>query len=158
MFQQPPKYRCRGRIGRGGRLVMDRIPVPSSRFYGPIETIAPSLKSTQTSSGSVSSATNPQNGTASIPVANAELGIAANQGAVLVQELSVRPLMHKINHLTSKRLDEIYGMSDSEDEYLEPLSSSVYETPSVRKTTSGGKGAPSTQTGPRRKVKFALNV
>lgn len=25
--ETPYKYRCRGRIGRGGRVVMDRIPV-----------------------------------------------------------------------------------------------------------------------------------
>lgn len=155
IFQQPPKYRCRGRIGRGGRLVMDRIPVPSSRYYGPIETSAPSLKPTQMSSALASAIQ--QNGAAGVPSANLEVGVAANQGAVLVQELSVKPLMHKINHLTSKRLDEIYGMSDSEDEYLEPLSSSVYETP-TRKSTSGGKGAHSTQTGPGRKVKFTLDV
>ncbi|EEY68738.1 uncharacterized protein PITG_19113 [Phytophthora infestans T30-4] len=134
IFQQPPKYRCRGRIGRGGRLVMDRIPVPSSRYYGITETNAPTLKSTSLV---------------------AKVGIAANHGAVLVQELSVHPLMHKMNQMTSKRLDEIYGMSDSEDESLEPLSSSVYEVP-TRKATSGGKGVHST--GPGRKVKFTLDV
>ncbi|KAE9004287.1 hypothetical protein PR003_g17567 [Phytophthora rubi] len=156
IFQQPPKYRCRGRIGRGGRLVMDRIPVPSSRYYGPTEISAPCLKSTQM--GSALASTTHQNGAAGVPVANSELGIAANQGAVLVQEQSVRPLMHKINHLTSKRLDEIYGMSDSEDECLEPLSSSVYEASTTRKSTSGGKGVHTTQTGPGRKVKFTLDI
>ncbi|KDO34686.1 hypothetical protein SPRG_00750 [Saprolegnia parasitica CBS 223.65] len=30
MFQDPPQYRCRSRYGRGGRLVMDRIPVYKS--------------------------------------------------------------------------------------------------------------------------------
>ncbi|KAL4155322.1 hypothetical protein PRNP1_007432 [Phytophthora ramorum] len=158
IFQQPPKYRCRGRIGRGGRLVMDRIPVPSSRYYGPTETIAPSLKPTlaTTNVTALTSATL-DNSAASVPVANSELGIASNHGAVLVQELSVRPLTHKINQLTSRRLDEIYGMSDSEDEYLELLTSSVYETP-TRKAPSTGKGLHGTHTGPGRKVKFTLDV
>ncbi|KAG7385899.1 Enhancer of polycomb 2 [Phytophthora pseudosyringae] len=158
IFQQPPKYRCRGRIGRGGRLVMDRIPVPSSRYYGITETNAPTLKSTFViPSAAVPRSSTPENGVANLPVSNSELGVAANHGAVLVQELGVHPQMHKIKQVTSKRLDEIYGMSDSEDEFLEPLSSSVYETP-TRKTTSGGKGLHSTHTGPGRKVKFTLDV
>ncbi|KAF4140276.1 Enhancer of polycomb-like [Phytophthora infestans] len=154
IFQQPPKYRCRGRIGRGGRLVMDRIPVPSSRYYGITETNAPTLKSTSlVASAVVLGSATPDHSVANFP--GSEVGIAANHGAVLVQELSVHPLMHKMNQMTSKRLDEIYGMSDSEDESLEPLSSSVYEVP-TRKATSGGKGVHST--GPGRKVKFTLDV
>ncbi|ETL80222.1 hypothetical protein F441_19953 [Phytophthora nicotianae CJ01A1] len=153
IFQQPPKYRCRGRIGRGGRLVMDRIPVPTSRYYGVTETNAPTLKSASLiPTAAVSGLTTPENG---VNLPGSEVGIAANHGAVLVQDLSVHPPMNKINQVTSKRLDEIYGMSDSEDEFLEPLSSSVYETP-TRKTTSGGKGLHST--GPGRKVKFTLDV
>ncbi|KAF4044220.1 hypothetical protein GN244_ATG03500 [Phytophthora infestans] len=154
IFQQHPKYRCRGRIGRGGRLVMDRIPVPSSRYYGITETNAPTLKSTSlVASAVVLGSATPDHSVANFP--GSEVGIAANHGAVLVQELSVHPLMHKMNQMTSKRLDEIYGMSDSEDESLEPLSSSVYEVP-TRKATSGGKGVHST--GPGRKVKFTLDV
>jgi enhancer of polycomb-like protein len=149
IFQQPPKYRCRGRIGRGGRLVMDRIPLPSSRFYGPAETCAPSLKRDAFTSNAVVPAMPPVD--VGAPVANSELGGAGNHGVVLIQELSFRPAMDKINHLTSKRVDEIYGMSDSEDELLEPLSSSVYETP-TRKLAGAGK------TGPGRKVKFTLDV
>ncbi|KAF1782691.1 hypothetical protein GQ600_25741 [Phytophthora cactorum] len=115
------------------------------------ETNAPTLKSTSlTPSAVVSGSMTPENG-----VVNLELGIAANYGAVLVQELSVHPPMNKINQVTSKRLDEIYGMSDSEDEFLEPLSSSVYETPTL-KTASGGKGLHTTGLG--RKVKFTLDV
>ncbi|CAI5721398.1 unnamed protein product [Peronospora destructor] len=159
IFQQPPKYRCRGRIGRGGRLVMDRIPVPSSRYYGPTETIAPSFKSNPLiASGVVAGSRTPENGGSSLPIANAELDVAANHGAILVQELSIHPLMHKINQVTSKRLDEIYGMSDSEDEILEPLSSSVYETPITQKTLSGGKGLHNAHAEPDRKVKFTLDV
>ncbi|KAL3674114.1 hypothetical protein V7S43_000062 [Phytophthora oleae] len=158
IFQQPPKYRCRGRIGRGGRLIMDRIPVPSSRYYGVTETNAPTLKLTPSipSAGMTGSAT-PENGVANVPIANSELGVAANHGAVLVQELAVHPLMNKINQVTSKRMDEIYGMSDSEDEILEPLSSLVYDTP-TRKPTSGGKGLHSTHTEAGRKVKFTLDI
>ncbi|OWZ23855.1 hypothetical protein PHMEG_0001218 [Phytophthora megakarya] len=154
IFQQPPKYRCRGRIGRGGRLIMDRIPVPSSRYYGITEICAPTLKSTSSTTGTLSASATPDNGGA-LPFANSELGVAANHGAVLVQELAVHPLAHKINQVTSKRLDEIYDMSDSEDEFIEPLSSSVYETPTQHKPTNDGKG---TKTGPGRKVKFTLDV
>ncbi|POM59544.1 hypothetical protein PHPALM_31708, partial [Phytophthora palmivora] len=61
IFQQPPKYRCRGRIGRGGRLVMDRIPVPSSRYYGVTEINAPTLKSTPSiTGGAVSTSVTPE--------------------------------------------------------------------------------------------------
>ncbi|KUF92787.1 Hematopoietic prostaglandin D synthase [Phytophthora nicotianae] len=131
IFQQPPKYRCRGRIGRGGRLVMDRIPVPTSRYYGVTETNAPTLKSASLiPTAAVSGLTTPENG---VNLPGSEVGIAANHGAVLVQDLSVHPPMNKINQVTSKRLDEIYGMSDSEDEFLEPLSSSVYETRRARR-------------------------
>ncbi|KAF4319562.1 hypothetical protein BBO99_00004645 [Phytophthora kernoviae] len=158
IFQQPPKFRCRGRIGRGGRLVMDRIPVPSSRFYGPTETNAPSLKPTVTATSGMAATLTTPDSSASVPVANAEINAASSQGAILVQELAVRPLMDKIEHVTSKRLDEIYGMSDSEDELLEPVSSSVYETPTSRKSTTGGKGLHSTHTGSGRKVKFTLDV
>ncbi|CAH0493261.1 unnamed protein product [Peronospora farinosa] len=159
IFQQPPKYRCRGRIGRGGRLVMDRIPVPSSRYYGPTETIAPSLQSNPLiASEAVTGLRTPENGGSRLPIANAEVEVAANHGAILVQELSIHPLMHKINEVTSKRLDEIYGMSDSEDEFLEPLSSSVYETLTTRTTTSGGKGLHNAHAEPDRKVKFTLDV
>ncbi|RLN59244.1 hypothetical protein BBP00_00006608 [Phytophthora kernoviae] len=158
IFQQPPKFRCRGRIGRGGRLVMDRIPVPSSRFYGPTETNAPSLKPTVTATSGMAATLTTPDSSASVPVANAEINTASSQGAILVQELAVRPLMDKIEHVTSKRLDEIYGMSDSEDELLEPVSSSVYETPTSRKSTTGSKGLHSTHTGPGRKVKFTLDV
>ncbi|KAG7386799.1 Enhancer of polycomb 2 [Phytophthora boehmeriae] len=152
IFQQPPKFRCRGRIGRGGRLVMDRIPVPSSRFYGPTETNAPSLKSTVATT--VVAAPLVISGDT-----NAEFNAANGHGAILVQDLAVRPMMDKIEHVTSKRLDEIYGMSDSEDEFLEPISSSVYETtPSRKPTTGGGKGLHGTHNGPGRKVKFTLDI
>ncbi|RLN60107.1 hypothetical protein BBJ28_00016415 [Nothophytophthora sp. Chile5] len=160
IFQQPPKYRCRGRIGRGGRLVIDRIPVPSSRYYSSTETTAPSLKpSVSAVSGVGTTLTAPGSAVAAAPVANAELGVASiHHGSILVQELAVRPLSNKIEHVTSKRLDEIYGMSDSEDELLEPLSSSVYETPSTRKASGGGKGHQHAHPTPARKVKFTLDV
>uniref|UniRef100_A0AAV1TZ65 Enhancer of polycomb-like protein n=1 Tax=Peronospora matthiolae TaxID=2874970 RepID=A0AAV1TZ65_9STRA len=160
IFQQPPKYRCRGRIGRGGRLVMDRIPVPSSRYYGPTEIMAPTLKSSSSIvSGALPGTATPKGCGSSLPIANSELGVATSQGAVFVQELSIHPLMHKIYQVTSKRMDEIYGMSDSEDEYVELLSSSVYETPTAPTTNSGGKGlASDTRAGPDRKVKFTLNM
>ncbi|CAH0480796.1 unnamed protein product [Peronospora belbahrii] len=159
IFQQPPKYRCRGRIGRGGRLVMDRIPVPSSRYYGPTETIAPTLKiSPSIISEASSGSRTTENGGPSLPITNSELGNSANHGVILVQELSVHPLMHKLNQVTSKRLDDIYSMSDSEDEFLEPLCSTVYETPTTRKTISGGKGLHNVHIGPSRKVKFTLDM
>ena len=139
---------------------MDRIPVPSSRYYGPIEIMAPTLKvSPLIASGAQPGTTTPESCGSSLPIANSELGVATSQGAVFVQELSIHPLMHKIYQVTSKRMDEIYGMSDSEDEYVELLSSSVYETPTVPTTNSSGKGLVSDMhAGPDRKVKFTLNM
>ncbi|KAI9911769.1 hypothetical protein PsorP6_008755 [Peronosclerospora sorghi] len=159
IFQQPPKYRCRGRVGRGGRLVMDRIPLPSSRTYGPVETMAPSLKRNfPDTSGVVSESATPESVRSILPYPNLELGNTGNQGVVLVQELSVHPLLRKLNQVTSKRLDEIYAMSDSEDELVEPLTSSMYDTLTMRKATSGGKGLNNGNIGPDPKVKFTLDM
>lgn len=148
MFLQPPKYRCRGRIGRGGRLVIDRIPVPPARYYGPTE-----------QSATVGKWAEPAGASASAPSPAATVGEAINSShhaAILIHEMSFRPLANKLETVTAKRLDEIYRMSDSEDELLEPLTASVYETAGPRKlatgTTTGGK------TGASRATKFTLDI
>ncbi|TDH68856.1 hypothetical protein CCR75_005265 [Bremia lactucae] len=158
IFHQPPKYRCRGRIGRGGRLIIDRIPVPSSRYYSITETNAPTLKITTSMPGStVSGITAPQTGVAGVISSDSELGLATTNGAILVQDLSEHPPNEKIKSVTSTRLDQIYDMSDSEDETIESLSLSVKEaTTSI--TASGGKSLPTALTGPGRGVKFTLDI
>lgn len=155
IFQQPPKYRCRGRIGRGGRLVLDRIAVPSSRYYGITETNAPSFRSATSFLGAanLTGNTTPDNGATTL-TGNS---LTTINGTVVVQESSVRPQVKKINEMTSLRLDEIYGMSDSEDELIEPLSSSVYDT-IMNKNTSGEKGLSSAHTELERNVKFILDI
>lgn len=153
VFMQPPKYRCRGRIGRGGRLVIDRIPVPPSRYYGPTELSATVGKF---------SSTKPR---AAAPASQPPLGEAINSShhtAILVHETSFRPLATKIAGVTSKRLDEIYRLSDSEDELLEPLTSSVYETSAPRSKQAGGSatggGGGKAQASPARAAKFVLDI
>lgn len=159
VLMQPPKYRCRGRIGRGGRLVIDRIPVPPSRYYGPTE-----LNATV---GKFSTAKDAKTTGAAAPAAaQPPLGEAINSShhtAILVHETSLRPLATRLAGVTSKRLDEIYRMSDSEDELLEPLTSSVYEISGSRKQAGGSGGANSsasskTQASPARPAKFVLDI
>uniref|UniRef100_K3XAB4 Enhancer of polycomb-like protein n=1 Tax=Globisporangium ultimum (strain ATCC 200006 / CBS 805.95 / DAOM BR144) TaxID=431595 RepID=K3XAB4_GLOUD len=156
IFIQPPKYRCRGRIGRGGRLIIDRIPVPSSRYYGPTELNATAAKFSKETSAATTVAAPPQTTPSTV-------GEAINSGhhhhsAILVHEASFRPLTNKIKSVTSKRLDEIYRMSDSEDELLEPLTSSVFETASMRKPSSGGTNSSKSHAAAARMTKFALDI
>lgn len=164
MFSQPPKYRCRGRIGRGGRFVIDRIPVPAPRYYAPVETSATAM-TTQSlavmAAGLGSAASTAPAGSATTPAAVGHLlaGEALNSGlhgAILVHESAFRPQAHRLDAVTSKRLDDIYAMSDSEDELLEPLSSSVYETSTSRKASAGGKSHP--HAAPPRAVKFTMDI
>lgn len=163
VFSQPPKYRCRGRIGRGGRFVVDRIPVPAQRYYAPIETSATAM-ATQPSALVVASAgldPSAPSGLATVPstAAHQPAGEALNSGlhgAILVHESAFRPAAHRLDAVTTKRLDDIYAMSDSEDELLEPLSSSVYETTASRKASAGGKAHP--HAAPPRAVKFTVDI
>lgn len=160
LFAQPPKFRCRGRIGRGGRLVIDRIPVPPSRYYGPTEVSATTGTFSAASGTAVA-------GTAAAGAAPGGLSDASappahnhyhhhHPTAILIHETAFRPVANKLAGVTTKRLDEIYSMSDSEDELFEPLSSSVYETPSARKQTSAGTG--SSKAPAARATKFALDI
>lgn len=164
VFMHLPKYRCRGRIGRGGRLVIDRIPVPPSRYYGPSELSATVGKFSTKTKGPKTT------GTAIASTSQPPLGEAINSShhtAILVHETSFRPLTTKLAGVTSKRLDEIYRMSDSEDELLEPLTSAVYEVSGSRKHVAGGAGGsgPSNsansskaQASPARAAKFVLDI
>ncbi|CEG41043.1 enhancer of polycomb-like protein [Plasmopara halstedii] len=158
IFQQSPRYRCRARIGRGGRLVLDRIPAPSSRYYSVAETHAPTLKSTTANlyAANLRDITTPKYGATNI-IGSSDSSLATNNVAVLVQDSSTHPQMNKINEITSMRLNEIYSMSDSEDELVEMISSSVYEEV-MNKTISGGKGLESVHTGSEREMKFTLNI
>lgn len=157
IFGQPPKYRCRGRIGRGGRLILDRRPVSVGRYYGPTEVSATTLHyplaTALDGTGAVS-------GTASVPATPAP-SEAINSGhhtAVLVQEAAFRPTTTKLETVTTKRLDEIYNMSDSEDELLELRSASVLETTPGRKS-SGTKAAQQALNAlPARRIKFGLDL
>lgn len=156
IFSQPPKFRCRGRIGRGGRFVIDRIPVPTGRYYAPTEITATPLTASNSASGILASSTTTPVASASAVGSHSSVGEALNSGlhgAILVHETAFRPHSHKIEVVTSKRLDDIYAMSDSEDELLEPLSSSVYEVPTTRKSATGGKLHPAS-----RAVKFITEV
>jgi enhancer of polycomb-like protein len=156
VFSQPPKYRCRGRIGRGGRLVIDRIPVPGSRYFSPTETAATSRefsKKVQDSSAATGALQSVGAG------ATPSLGEAINSGhhaAILVHETAFRPLANKMDSVTDTRLQEIYAMSDSEDELMEPLTSSVYESASSRKSSSNGAKMAGAQ--PARAIKYALTI
>lgn len=166
VFMQPPKYRCRGRIGRGGRLVIDRIPVPSSRYYGPTEQNATVGKFAEQSRAGAATGAASAGGATQV----AALGEAINSShhaAILIHETSFRPLTTKIESVTSKRLEEIYRMSDSEDELLEPLTASVFETSGPRNPANGS--APNTSAMPMttsstnkanttRASKFALDI
>jgi enhancer of polycomb-like protein len=166
VFSQPPKYRCRGRIGRGGRFVIDRIPVPAQRYYAPIETSATAMSTQSNALAAVGAglglATGSAPGSQTATPATAvhqPVGEALNSGlhgAILVHETAFRPAAHRLDAVTTKRLDGIYAMSDSEDELLEPLSSSVYETTASRKASAGGKSHPHAT--PPRAVKFKVDI
>ncbi|GLD94035.1 hypothetical protein PINS_up002646 [Pythium insidiosum] len=153
VFARPPKFRCRGRVGRGGRLIIDRVPMPGSRYNAPAEFLAPRRDfGTKASKAQV----NGDQGLGTMP-ANWP-GEAINSGhhaPILVHEASFRPLSQKIDSLTPSRLDEIYTMSDSEDELVEPLMATVIEVSSSRKTSSSAKLS---QSLPSRQVKFAIDV
>ncbi|KAF1330832.1 hypothetical protein FI667_g4693, partial [Globisporangium splendens] len=158
IFMQPPKYRCRGRIGRGGRLIIDRIPVPSSRYYGPTELNATAAKFSKAATAATAAASAPPAIASSSAVGEAINSGHHHHSAILVHETSFRPLMNKIESVTSKRLDEIYRMSDSEDELLEPLTSSVFETVGTRKPSSGGTNNGKSHAAAARTTKFALDI
>lgn len=162
VFAQPPKFRCRGRIGRGGRFIIDRIPVPSGRYYGPVETSATALSTTHsTLARSTPTGSNTPTAAAAGSGLQPTVGEAINSGlhgAILVHESAFRPPADKLATVTTKRLDEIYAMSDSEDELLEPLSSSVYETQAARKTGGGAGGKMHPHAAPPRAVKFAMDI
>ncbi|TYZ64444.1 hypothetical protein PybrP1_001703 [[Pythium] brassicae (nom. inval.)] len=154
VFMQPPKYRCRGRIGRGGRLVIDRIPVPPARYYGPTE-----------QSATVGKWAEPARAGGAPPAATVGEAInSSHHAAILIHETSFRPLASKLEGVTSKRLDEIYRMSDSEDELLEPLTASVDDVSGLpRKPATGGTSASAAtatggKTGAVRATKFALDI
>lgn len=157
LFGQAPKYRCRGRIGRGGRLILDRRPVAVGRYYGPTEVNATTLHYPLPTA---LDGTGVVTGTASIPATPAP-SEAINSGhhtAVLVQEAAFRPTATKLETVTTKRLDEIYNMSDSEDESLELRSASVLETTPGRKS-SGTKAAQlALNAMPARRIKFGLDL
>jgi hypothetical protein len=61
-----------------------------------------------------------------------------------------------MDSVTDTRLQEIYAMSDSEDELMEPLTSSVYESASSRKSSSNGAKMAGAQ--PARAIKYALTI
>jgi enhancer of polycomb-like protein len=155
MFMQPPKYRCRGRIGRGGRLIIDRIPVVASRFYGPSEIQATTSLLNNKPKTNVVGLIPQAPGVITIQASQHHSSIAqaieANHAAMLVNESSFRPAPPKAQSIDghvivpSSRLQEIYSMSDSEDEWLEPMTAAIIET----KTKKEDRG---------RSVKFALNI
>ena len=72
---------------------------------------------------------------------------------MIIRESSFRPPEDKIDSLTMTRLQEIYAMSDSEDEIVEPVTASVYETPVSKK----GSNAKANLASPRA-IKFSLEV
>ncbi|TMW56180.1 hypothetical protein Poli38472_008828 [Pythium oligandrum] len=147
VFSQPPKYRCRGRVGRGGRLVIDRIPVRGSRYYSTSERMAtPPAFAKSASAPTMSLAAG-----GATPSTSEALN-SGHHAPIFVHETSFRPLARKIDSLTTTRLQEIYSMSDSEDELFESLTTPVYETAASRKAANSSAKIPP------RAVKYALDI
>lgn len=161
VFHQPPKFRCRGRIGRGGRLIIDRIPVPPRRYYGPLEVPA----AMRISSGDQRLHTW-GNGVFGSDAYSRLFGSQASSVAdslstsyhapILVNENAFRPPVGRIPSVASTRLQAIYDMSDSEDELLEPLTTPVFESSTGSKKSSAKAAAAALDA--KRPSKFALQV
>ncbi|DAZ96874.1 TPA: hypothetical protein N0F65_008835 [Lagenidium giganteum] len=165
IFGQPPKYRCRGRIGRGGRLIIDRIPARASRYCAPSEVPAalPMYGRKRVGINVIGSVAHASFLASSNQLSVADALNATHHAPILVNEPAFRPPSHKLRSVTAARLNEIYSMSDSEDELLEPLTSSVFDASTSRKSsTSSSSGAKlsgaAAAADAKRPAKFAIDV
>lgn len=92
---KPRKYQCRGRLGRGGRILIDRVPIDLNRSAYPIEECVNNFKSRS-------------------HLARRKADVADADEPPSTESLSLpKPL-------SSEGLYDICKMSDSEDELMDP--------------------------------------
>lgn len=143
ILNHSPQYRLRGRLGRGNRIIIDRIPVESDENYCRSEIMAATWTKANQNAGDFTS--NQQKSTTSMAV---DVFAPSNQNpAVMINESSFRPpAVNKTMADVKSHLQEIYRMSDSEDEVVESISADTLDSNTC------------TQMADQRMVKFAIEL
>nr|CCA26404.1 conserved hypothetical protein [Albugo laibachii Nc14] len=136
ILNHPQQYRLRGRLGRGSRFIIDRIPLESDEVYYRSEVMAATM--TKSSESTVDFTSIHQESTTPIAV---EASASSNQyPAVMINESSFRPpAVNRTMADLRSQLEEIYCMSDSEDEMIESVCNGLHDSSTSMKITDNSQ-------------------